>query len=223
MALHNLARMTSATTGAGTITLGAAVSGYLTFAQAGVVNGETVSYGIKDGANSEVGTAPYTASGTLLGPRTVTSSTNSNAAISLSGTAEVFITPRAEDLNVLPGLTNSLGADVALNNTANYFTGPSVAQGTVGTWLVTGTITLTSSTLDNFNIKLWDGTTVIASGFLTLPSAGFVDTVSLSGIISAPAGNIRFEAKDISSTNGKITFNSTGNSKDSTITVVRIA
>src|SRR3954471_20116985 len=98
MALHNLARMTTATTGTGTITLGAAVSGYLTFAQAGVADGETVPYGIKDGANSEVGTAPYTASGTLLGTRTVTRSTNSNAAISLSGSAEVFITARAEDI-----------------------------------------------------------------------------------------------------------------------------
>jgi hypothetical protein len=101
MALHNLARMTTATTGTGNITLGAAVSGYLTFAQAGVADGETVPYGIKDGASSEVGTAPYTASGTLLATRNVTRSTNGNAAISLSGAAEVFITPRAEDLNCI--------------------------------------------------------------------------------------------------------------------------
>jgi hypothetical protein len=95
--LYNLARVTTATTGTGTITLGAAVSGYLTFAQAGVANGETVAYGIKDGANSEVGTGVYTSSGTTLA-RTVTKSTNSDAAINLSGTAEVFITPRKEDL-----------------------------------------------------------------------------------------------------------------------------
>jgi hypothetical protein len=95
--LYNLARMTTATTGTGTITLGAAVSGYLTFALAGVANGETVSYAIKDGANSEIGTGVYTASGTTLA-RTVTNSTNSNAAIGLSGTAEVFITPRKQDL-----------------------------------------------------------------------------------------------------------------------------
>lgn len=94
--LYNLARMTTATVGAGTITLGSAVSGYLTFALAGVPNGEVVSYGIKDGSNSEVGTGTYTSAGTTL-TRTVTKSTNSNAAISLSGSAEVFITPRAED------------------------------------------------------------------------------------------------------------------------------
>jgi hypothetical protein len=96
--LYNLARMTTATTGTGNITLAAAVSGYLTFDLAGVQSGDVVSYGIKDGANSEVGTAPYTTSGTLLGPRTVTKSTNANAAINLSGLAEVFITPRKEDL-----------------------------------------------------------------------------------------------------------------------------
>lgn len=95
--LFNLARMTTATTGAGTITLGSAVSGYLTFALAGVSNLDIVSYAIKDGANSEIGIGTYTASGTTLS-RTVTKSTNSNTAISLSGTAEVFITPRAEDL-----------------------------------------------------------------------------------------------------------------------------
>src|SRR5947207_3345680 len=101
--LYNLARMTTATTGTGTIALGAAVSGYLSFAQAGVADGTTVSYGINDGANSEVGTGVYAAAGTTL-TRAVTKSTNSNAAISLSGTAQVFITPRAEDL---AGLTTA--------------------------------------------------------------------------------------------------------------------
>lgn len=95
--LFNLARMTTATVGTGTITLGAAVSGFLTFANAGVSNSDVVSYGIRDGANSEVGTGTYTTAGTTL-TRTVTKSTNANAAISLSGTAEVFITARAEDI-----------------------------------------------------------------------------------------------------------------------------
>ena len=97
--LYNLARMTTATTGTGTITLGAAVSGFLTFAQGGVQNGETVVYGIKDGTNSEIGTGVYTASGTTL-TRSVRKSTNANAAINLSGSAEVFITVGAEDILV---------------------------------------------------------------------------------------------------------------------------
>jgi hypothetical protein len=112
--LYDLARMTTATTGAGTITLGAAVSGYLTFALAGVANGDTVSYGIKDGANSEIGTGVYTASGTTL-TRTPTKSTNGNAAISLSGTAEVFITPRAEDLLTNSSTGTVVGHSIATN------------------------------------------------------------------------------------------------------------
>lgn len=95
--LFNLAGMSTATTGTGTITLGAAVSGFKTFAAAGVADGDTVSYGIVDGGNSETGTGVYTAAGTTL-TRSVTSSTNSDAAIVLSGSAQVFVTPRAEDL-----------------------------------------------------------------------------------------------------------------------------
>jgi hypothetical protein len=93
--LYNLARMTTATTGTGTIALGAAVSGYLTFALAGVANGDVVTYAIKDGANSEIGEGVYTASGTTL-TRSVLKSTNANAAVNLSGAAEVFITPSSK-------------------------------------------------------------------------------------------------------------------------------
>ena len=97
MARHyNLARMSTATTGTGTITLGSAVSGFLTFAQAGVPNGGTVTYGIKEGSNSEIGRGTYTSSGTTL-TRSVLKSTNSGSAITLSGSAEVFITAAAED------------------------------------------------------------------------------------------------------------------------------
>lgn len=106
--LFNLARMTTATTGTGTITLGSAASGFLTFAQAGVVNGDIVSYGIQDGTSREVGTGTYTSSGTSL-TRSVVKSTNSNAAISLSGSAEVFITPVATDIPS-PGFVIALGA-----------------------------------------------------------------------------------------------------------------
>lgn len=123
--LYNIARMTTATTGTGTITLGSAVSGYLTFAQAGVANADVVDYAIKDGSNSEIGTGTYTSSGTTL-TRTVTKSTNSNAAINLSGSAEVFISPRAETLNDASLLTTGtisaprMGAGTADATTVLY-------------------------------------------------------------------------------------------------------
>ncbi len=89
--LYDLARMSTATTGTGTITLGSAISGFLTFAEAGVQDGEVVYYAIRDSGNSEIGYGTYTASGTTLS-RTVLKSTNSDAAINLSGAAEVVIT-----------------------------------------------------------------------------------------------------------------------------------
>lgn len=94
--LFNLARMTTATAGTGTLTLGTAVAGFLSFVAAGIADGDTVTYAIKDGANSEIGRGLYTSSGTTL-TRSVLKSTNSNNPISLSGSAEVFITPAAED------------------------------------------------------------------------------------------------------------------------------
>jgi hypothetical protein len=96
--LFNLARMSTATTGTGTITLGSSVSGFLSFAAAGVQNGDTITYAIRDGANSEIGRGVYTASGTTL-TRNVLKSTNSDAEINLSGGAEVFITAAAENVD----------------------------------------------------------------------------------------------------------------------------
>ena len=124
--LFNLARMTTATTGTGTITLGSAVAGALSFSDAGVLNGQTVTYSIKDGASSEVGRGVYSSSGTTL-TRGPLFSTNSNAAIELSGTAEVFITAVAEDFrtsyNAQSGtsytlLSTDTGKIVTLSNAA---------------------------------------------------------------------------------------------------------
>jgi hypothetical protein len=122
--LYNLARMTTATTGTGTITLGAAAAGYLTFALAGVVDGDVVAYGIKDGNNSEVGTGTYTASGTTL-TRSVTKSTNSNSPINLSGTAEIFIVARVEDFVNKAGDTISGSVTVSGGWYQNAGTAPS--------------------------------------------------------------------------------------------------
>jgi hypothetical protein len=120
-------------------------------------------------------------------------------------------------------ITNSLGADVALNNTANYFTGPTVAQGTSGTWFASGTICINDTAgAAAFNVKLWDGTTVIASARHVTPSASSM-SISISGYIASPAGNIRISVQDTTATTGKINFNASGNSKDSTLTAIRIA
>mgnify|MGYP003325893372 FL=1 len=119
---------------------------------------------------------------------------------------------------------NSLGANVSLNNIANYFDGPSVAQGSTGTWYVSGTVTVGVPVAGSrLNAKLWDGTTVIASAqtFSTTTGNG-ITTIALSGTLASPAGNLRISVNSPDSTSGTIYYNLSGNSKDSTITAIRV-
>ncbi len=126
----------------------------------------------------------------------------------------------------LSAITNSLSGDVNTNNTSNYFDGPSVAQGATGTWFASGTVTVQLGTAGAItDYKLWDGTTVIDSASLgdgTTVDGAFA-VVSLSGYIASPAANIRISVKNESSTSGKILFNKSGSSKDSTVSAIRIA
>jgi hypothetical protein len=122
----------------------------------------------------------------------------------------------------LSQITNSIGADVLLNNTANYFDGPSIAQGTTGTWFASGTVTLFDSVTAVMNCKLWDGTTVISSAAVVVLNTTSAMPLSLSGFITSPAANIRISCRDTTNTTGKILFNQSGNSKDSTISAFRL-
>lgn len=96
--LVNRAKMTTSTTGTGTITLASADLGFQTFAAAGVTDGDIVRYVIEDGTSWEIGTGTYTASGTTLS-RSVSESSNSGSAINLSGSAKVFVSATSDDIN----------------------------------------------------------------------------------------------------------------------------
>jgi len=144
----------------------------------------------------------------------------------ISGFGNTIVNIQGSSLNVSQ-ITNSLSADVALNNVALYFTGPTIAQGTSGTWFAFGTVLIECTTggggLNNkVNVKLWDGTTVIASTGSFSVSDGSRVPVSLSGYLASPAGNIRISVQNETSTAGKILYNYSGNSKDSTLSAFRI-
>lgn len=120
-------------------------------------------------------------------------------------------------------VVNVLSGDVDLNNTANFFTGPTCAQGTAGTWLAMGHVTLLDTAgAASFFAKLWDGTTVIASGFSTSSTTNAGTVIHLAGVLASPAGNIRIDARDTTATSGKIKADSSGGAKDSMLTVIRI-
>lgn len=106
--LYNLARMSTSTTGSGTLTLVSNVVGCLTFAQAGVQDGDILSYVIIDGNQTEVGRGTYTSSASTLARTTVLNSTNSGSAIVMeTGEAQVAIVALAEDFAEAGG-----GADI---------------------------------------------------------------------------------------------------------------
>ena len=108
----NRIRVNTTTTGTGTITLGAAVPGFQTFAAGGVANGDTVSYVIEGGGGNdwEVGVGTYASSGTTLARTTVLASSNSGSAINLSGTSDVRVTALAQDL--VRKSTQTLGSGI---------------------------------------------------------------------------------------------------------------
>lgn len=106
MALKFLDRamVKTATTGTGTITLGAAISGYQLFAAAGLADGDTVHYTIVDdgvGGAWEIGLGTYTAAGTTLARTLIASS--SGGLLSLSGNARVFVSALASDFTKTAG------------------------------------------------------------------------------------------------------------------------
>lgn len=126
--LVNRAKMSVAgAPGTGTITLGSAISGFQSFAAAGVVDGDIVSYVAEDGAAWEIGQGTYTASGTTLARSVSASSTG--AVLSLTSGAQVYISPLAADfitdaptptVTFAPGLSSSGGGLSNASATGRY-------------------------------------------------------------------------------------------------------
>jgi len=117
--LANRVKVATATTGTSDIVLGSAVTGYQSFADGGVSDGETVRYTIEDGDNWEIGTGTYTHATTTLS-RTVLESNNSDNEINLSGDAVVFITAAADDIVPSSGGTFSGNVSFGDNDKAIF-------------------------------------------------------------------------------------------------------
>jgi len=160
--------------------LSGSVTGYQSFAVVG--NGNTTYYSATDGTNWETGLGTYTSSGTLLTRTTVSQSSNSNTAVTFSGTVTVWIdypasftvfqggvlgTPSSGTLTNCTGLPNAglVNSSVTLGSTA-------VSLGT--TVATFAGVTLTSPTFTTPVL----GTP--SSGTLTnctgLPNAGLVNS-----------------------------------------------
>jgi len=142
------------TPGTGTINLGSAVSGYQSFSDGGITNGQVVSYGIEDGSAWEVGTGTYTTGTPDTLSRTVIESSNSDAALDLTSNAVVFITALSGDLQ------NAVDMDqgVATTDSPSFVT-------VASTNTSDGTLSVPTTYVTNGSAKAWvnfDGTGTIA-------------------------------------------------------------
>jgi hypothetical protein len=205
MTVLNRARMATTTTGPGTITLTGSVTGYATFGEASAVNGATYDYTIEDGNDFEIGVGTYSISGPTFSRDTVTiskiSGTAGTSKINLSGSAQIFISPRAATL----GLTGKHTFNLPAGSWTRGASG-SPSLGTVE--LAAGTDYVT--TLD------FDGTTQEYSyASLTLPKSYNLGTISfvvqgMSSSATSTVARIGVQAAAVSSTEAMAVTYGTG-------------
>ena len=141
-----------------------------------------------------------------------------------SGVVQCMFYQRASGLTLASGsFTNSLASDVTLASAGVAQNGPIVSQGTSGKWLVTGQVTVVnSSAAASFTAWITDGSTTLVSTSISTSAANANYVIHLSGVSNSPAGDLRFRVQCNTNANGKIAYNSSGLTKDSTINAVRI-
>lgn len=115
--LLNRARMSvSGTPGTGSVTIGAATTGFQDFPTAGMTNGDTTPYLIEDGSplgsTWEIGQGTYSTSGTFSRDTVTQSSAGGTTKISVSAAAILSGTVRAQDLMASLGVAGSTAPSV---------------------------------------------------------------------------------------------------------------
>jgi len=128
-------KVSTTTTGTGTITLGTVADGFQSFNAIG--DGNTTYYAVVSGNDWEVGLGTYTASGTTLSRDTILESSNSGSAITLAGTSDVFCTYPAEkaviqdstNTGIAPQLGASNGVILSANTVGTNLTFPANYNG----------------------------------------------------------------------------------------------
>jgi hypothetical protein len=179
--LVNRAKMSTATVGTGTLTLGAAETGFQSFADAGVADTNVVRYVLEESNAWEIGTGTYTASGTTLTRSLIESSTGS--LLNLTGQGVVFLTAVASDLQ------NAADLDQGVSTTDTpEFAGVTVGGSDVlvdtdiGSTVEAYDATILKSAAIGVTVQGYDANTTTATNTQTLTNKTVRDTVyALSG------------------------------------------
>ena len=182
--LANRVQETTTTSGTGTVTLGGAVTGYVTFISSFTV-GDAVYYAIDNGSGEwEIGIGTLVTSSTLSRD-TVIESSNSNALVNFSaGTKRIFCTAPTQVL--LPNQTGNSGKVLTTDGTSPSWTatlngvsigGTTPAAGSFTTLSTTGNVTLGDAAADTVTLN---ANTVTLNNSTTI-SAASTKTLTLNG------------------------------------------
>lgn len=187
--LFNRAGHASTTVGAGTVTLGSAlgavspnICSFESFSSAGVQDQNIVSYLILDANGAwELGWGIYTASGTTLTRNLTKSSTGS--LLALSGSEQVFIATRAEDMATVEALA---AANIAINGATDI----SQENGSNSVALSTG---VAKYIVDQWQAEFVSASLVMAAQQVTPPGSppfgtAFANAVQLKTTTGAALG-----------------------------------
>ena len=184
----NRARMTTPSTGTGTLTLGVALDGFQSFGAAGVTNGDVLRYLLEEGEAWELGTGTYSASGTTL-TRSVTESSAGGNLISLTGTATVSLVLTAADLDSKAAATDPRLTD------ARDWTASTVTQAEAETGTATTRRAWTAQRIRQAILAWW---------------AGSADKIKLDGIAAGAQVNLPTNLGITGTGNSRTITSSTG-------------
>jgi hypothetical protein len=173
LVLADRVKETTTTTGAGTITLGGASTGFQSFAVIGNANTTYYTIAAQIGNEWEVGIGTYTSSGTTLARTTVlanSSGTQPTALTFSAGTKDVFVTyPAGKSIN-LDASGNSTALGVPVSATLTNATGLPISTGVSG--LGTGIATALAVNVGTA------GAPVVNGGALGTPSSGTATNIT---------------------------------------------